>query len=146
MADDVQPADAVDGLDLGGTADAARDAAESAPSATESDATADSGDDGSASDDGTSLADALLSTEPDLSPAEVRERLDVDNSAAHAFIGVRKVLAKLIPSTGDADEGMPAIGNFGLAGYFRVTENREESSTSDDGRDEAAFGGEDDAA
>jgi len=86
---------------------------------------------------GLSIKDGLLSTEPAISVSEGMDTTGTGKAGAHAYIGVRKFIAGL---TGlGVDAGMPAIGNFALAGYHGLAGEGADLSTpssSDDDADE----------
>jgi hypothetical protein len=81
----------------------------------------------------TSVTDLLLHTEPDLDPRDVQHRLDVGVAPAHAFIGLRKVLHGATGKAGKS--GMPAVGNFGIAGYHGLMGLESNDVATDDQED-----------
>jgi len=91
---------------------------------------------------GLSIKDGLLSTEPAISVSEGMDTTGTGKAGAHAYIGVRKFIAGL---TGlGVDAGMPAVGNFALAGYHGLTGEETSmptpSSSSDDDDEDTEAG------
>lgn len=132
----VSPSDAVemDAETAEGAADAAADhaAAEGA------------GGDVGAEDMGgssTSIKDALLHTEPHITPSAAKRDLGVDDAGAHAFIGARKFVAGLGVG-GDGDDGTPAVVHFGAAAWHKFTggDGSDDDAGDEDSSDEAGEG------
>jgi hypothetical protein len=88
-----------------------------------------------------SITDGLMSTEPDIRVDEAKATTGGGKAVSHAYIGVRKFLAGL---TGIGTQaGMPAVGNFLLAGYHAVAEDDGESDgmfSNDEADDSDDFG------
>lgn len=78
------------------------------------------------------LSEVLLSTEPDLNPAAEAEKLGVETHIGHGYVGVRKMLAVILPSDGPST-GTPAIVNIGFFGYGVFAGGGEEESEESDG-------------
>ena len=127
MNDGVAPSDAIGSLDA---TDATTSAAETASDAT--DAASAEGDDGAG------ILDALMHTQPDLQPEQEKTKLGFGDAGTHAYIGIRKVASKLMPSSSDPGQGVPAVLNFGFAGmhFFRGDDDGDGSGTDGDGDDD----------
>jgi hypothetical protein len=89
---------------------------------------------------GLSITDGLLSTEPAISVDEGMQTTGTGKAGAHAYIGIRKFVAGLTGMATDA--GMPAIGNFALAGCHELAGDETELPTlsSSDDDDETDVG------
>jgi hypothetical protein len=83
-----------------------------------------------------SATSVLMHTEPDISVEKAREDLGSGTAAAHAYIGVRKVLDAVTGSGGG--RGMPAIANFALAAFHSMTSGDESSDPDEEAEEEDA--------
>lgn len=126
MSDGVSPSDAV--AEIEATANGEAETSTASEAAADGEASEPS----PSTDDGTSLSDVLLSTEPDLSVTQQADALGVDESVSHAYVGVRKALAAVGVGDGEATEGTPAIVNFGAAlGFFGFGDAGDAGDSSD---------------
>lgn len=86
-----------------------------------------------------SIGEILLHTEPDLKPEQVKDDLEVGDSAAHAYIMVRKMLAAVFPSL-RSQTGTPAIVNGGWALYYAIEDRQEAVESGDENGGERGEG------
>lgn len=126
----VSPSDAVADSELQEAADAASNHA-----AAEGGEAVDASDMGGGSS-GRSLGDALMSTEPDLSPETTLG--DAPDVVTHAYIGVRKVMASFGVADGADADGTPAIMNFALAGWGWFSATVEDGDGGEEVEDDGA--------